>query len=90
MSGLRPCDATGRNRTNSYTPKPTVFLHDPPSVIRAVKDLCGSPLLFFGWFLKKFGPAMFTENAVKVRIISRDFNDDHASRLSNNGIVPSR
>jgi hypothetical protein len=58
---------------------PAVFLHDPPGVIGAVKDLCEFSLLFLGWGSKKFGPSMFTENAVKVLIFSVDFNDDHAS-----------
>lgn len=65
--------------TISY--KRTIFLDDPPSVIRAVKDLGDSPLFFLCWALEELGPAMFTEDAVKVGVVSVDFDDDHAARL---------
>jgi hypothetical protein len=58
---------------------PAVFLDDPPGVIGTVKNLRESPHLFLGGALKKFRPAMFPEDAIKVGILAHDFDDDHAS-----------
>jgi hypothetical protein len=56
-----------------------MFLHEPAGVIGTIKDLSDSVLLFLCGFLKKLGPVMFAENAIKVWIVSHDFDNDHVS-----------
>lgn len=80
---MEPCEYCHRGRQgHQMHAEPTVFLDVPAGVVSAVKDLCDAILFFHCRFLEEFGPEMLAEDAIIVGIVSLDFDDDHAARLS--------
>lgn len=59
---------------------PAMLLHLPSCVVRAVEYLGRAVLVLFIDLQEDFRPPMFAKQSIKVRKVTRDFDDDHVWR----------